>query len=73
MEGSWDFEVTLYIVSRKGLSDKATFKQRPKGSQGGCCAVPEERVFHAKGVAGMKVLRQTAGQGRSAWLEQREP
>ena len=42
MEGSWDLEVTLYIVSRKGLSDKVTFEQRPKGSQGGSCAVPEE-------------------------------
>lgn len=64
MEGSWDLEVTLYIVSRKGLSDKVTFEQRPKGSQGGSCAVPEESVFHANGMAGTKVLRQTGKTGQ---------
>ena len=64
MEGSWDLEITLYIVSRKGLSDKVTFEQRPEGSQGDSCAVPEERVFHVNSMAGTKVLRRTGRTGQ---------
>ena len=35
MEGSWDLEVTLYIVSRKGLSDKVTSEQRGRQLKSG--------------------------------------
>lgn len=55
----------MYIVSRKGLSDKVTFGQRGRQlKSGGSCAVPEERVFHANGMAGTKVLETDGRTGQ---------